>query len=133
MEKFEITDEIAQEWEELTLLFREVKQRRDELKQKMLVAVYEASENGTVWLSQTLRVRAKDTRGRRFSTADLREKYGRIELERRREDLVQEHSEEWLEENMQNLIDEYGNEWIVANSGETFSTTIEVKHMKRRR
>jgi len=123
----------AQKWDELTLLFREVKQARDELKQKMLRAVYEESENGVIWLSNTLRVRAKDSSGRHFSTAQLREKYGRIKFEEERDNLVKEYSEDWLVAHEQEIVDRLGNEWVNENSGETHSVTIEVKHMKRGR
>ena len=132
-EKFVIDSSTTKEWEELTLLFREVKQARDELKQKMLRAVFEDNNSGIVWVSSYERVRAVETRGRRFSLPELREKYGRLRLEEERTALIEAHSEEWLAEREKALVEEWGEEWIASNSGQTSSTTIEVKHMSRGR
>lgn len=132
-EKFIIDKSVTQKWEELTLLFREVKQARDELKQKMLRAVFESECAGVVWVSTFERVRAVETKGRRFSIPELREKYGRLRLEEEREALVERLGEEELANCEETLVEEYGDAWIAANSGQTSSTTIEVKHMSRAR
>jgi hypothetical protein len=130
---FIIDKSVTQEWEELNLLFREVKKARDELKQKMLRAVFENETSGVVWVSAHERVRAVETKGRRFSIPELREKYGRLRLEEERNALVELLGEERLVEDEKALIERYGEEWIAANSGQTSSTTIEVKHMSRGR
>jgi hypothetical protein len=131
--KVTINKKIAEKWNEVNALFREVKQARDDLKAMILRAIYEENKGGVVWVDSYQRVRAVESRSRRFSMTDLRNKFGRERLEAHREELVKQHGEEWLENHELSLIDDYGDEWIAENSNEATSVTVEVKHMKRRR
>ena len=128
---FTITSRVFEEWEEIDQLYKQIRETRDELRKQIITELL-ANHDGVAW-NHNVRMRVKDSTGRRFSVVELRQRYGNEWLEENRERLIEQHGEEWLEGNSAALIDEHGERWVEDNSSRTHSATLEVKVMTRAR
>ena len=128
---FTITSRVFEEWEEIDQLYKQIRETRDELRKQIITELL-ANHDGVAW-NHNIRMRVKDSTGRRFSIVDLRHRYGSEWLEENRERLIEQHGEEWLAGNSAALIDEHGERWVEDNSSRTHSATLEVKVMTRTR